>query len=186
MSTVAVFLADGFEEVEALAVVDLCRRAGLDTPMVSVMGGKEVTGSHGIQVLADMLIGELDFDSIDMIMLPGGLKGTEGLENCSLLTDKIKEFDANGKLLSAICAAPTILAHKGLLKGRNACCYPSMEEHLVKAEAVVRQEPVEVSGHITTSRGMGTAMELGLAIVERFQGREAADELARTVVYKRI
>lgn len=186
MSTVAVFLADGFEEVEALAVVDLCRRAGLDTPMISVMGVKEVNGSHGIKVLADKLIEELDFDDVDMIMLPGGLKGTQELENCSLLTEKIKEFDANGRWISAICAAPTVFAHMGLLKGRNSCCYPSMEEHLVKADAVVSQEPVEVSDHITTSRGMGTAMELGLAIVERFQGREAADELARTVVYKRI
>lgn len=186
MSTVAVFLADGFEEVEALAVVDLCRRAGIHTPMVSIMKGREVTGSHGILVLADMLIEELDFDHVDMIMLPGGLKGTQGLENCSALTDKIKEFNAKGRMISAICAAPTVLAHMGLLKDRNSCCYPSMEEHLVKAEAVVSQKPVEVSGHITTSRGMGTAMELGLSIVERFQGREAADELARTVVYKRM
>lgn len=186
MSTVAVFLADGFEEVEALAVVDLCRRAGLNTPMISIMGDKEVTGSHGIKVLADMLLEELDFDGVDMLMLPGGLKGTQRLENCSLLTEKIKEFDADGKLISAICAAPTVFAHLGLLKDRESCCYPSMEEHLVKGEAVVSQEAVEVSDHITTSRGMGTAMELGLAIVERFQGREAANELARTVVYKRI
>lgn len=183
MSRIAVFLADGFEETEALAVVDLCRRAGLDTPMVSVMEDKTVTGSHGIRVIADMMFTEIDFDSVDMIFLPGGLKGTMTLEKCKPLMEKVKDFYDKGKYISAICAAPTIFGRLGLLKNRTACCYPSMETELICAN--VGKNPVEISDHVTTSRGMGTAMDLGLAIVERFMGREVADKLAETVVYNR-
>lgn len=184
MSTVAVFLADGFEEIEGLTVVDLCRRAGLDTPMVSVMKEKQVIGSHGIPVVADLFLNEVDFENVDMIVLPGGMPGTLNLEACEALREQVKEFYAKGKFISAICAAPTVFAHLGLLEGRNACCYPSMEGDM--AGAKVSQNPVEISEHVTTSRGMGTAMDLGLAIVERFKGREAADKLAEAVVYKRV
>lgn len=183
MSTVAVFLADGFEEIEALAVVDLCRRAGLDTPMVSIMQDKIATGSHGIQVIADKMLAEIDFDSVDMIVLPGGLQGILKLEACQPLMEQVKDFYAKGKYISAICAAPTVFGRLGLLKDRTACCYPSMEEELICAK--VGRNPVEISDHVTTSRGMGTAMDLGLAIVERFNGKEAADKLAETVVYQR-
>lgn len=183
MSTVAVFLADGFEEIEALAVVDLCRRAGLDTPMVSIMPDNVVEGSHGIRVTADKMLADIDFGSVDMIVLPGGLQGTLTLEKCEILMEQVKAFYNNGKYISAICAAPTVFGRLGLLKDRVACCYPSMEDELICAE--VGKNPVEVSDHVTTSRGMGTAMDLGLAIVERFKGREAADKLAETVVYKR-
>ncbi len=182
MNTVAVFLADGFEEIEALAVVDLCRRAGLNTHMVSIMAECTVKGSHGIPVVADMLLQDVDFGAVDMIVLPGGMPGTIRLEECGPLMNRVKEFYDAGKYISAICAAPTIFARLGLLKGRNACCYPSMEEQL--ADAKVSRNPVEISDHVTTSRGMGTAIDLGLAIVERFQGKEAADKLAETVVYK--
>lgn len=182
MSTIAVFFADGFEEIEALTVVDLCRRAGLDTVMVSIMEELTVTGSHKIPVVADKLLRDVEFEAVDMIVLPGGMPGTKNLEKCGPLMKQVKEFYAAGKYISAICAAPTIFAHLGLLKGRNACCYPSMEEQLT--DALVSQNPVELSDHVTTSRGMGTAIDLGLAIVERFQGKAAADKLAETVVYR--
>ena len=184
MKKVSVILADGFEEIEALTIVDLCRRAGIRTITVSITEDRQVTGSHKIPVLADCLLKEVDFAGTDMLVLPGGMPGTLNLEACPYLMDRVKEFHADGKCISAICAAPTILAHLGFLNGRNACCFPSMEEQL--ADAKLSHEPVEVSDHITTSRGMGTAMELGLAIVERFQGKETADRLAQTVVYKRI
>ena len=183
MSTVAVFLADGFEEIEALTVVDLCRRAGLETPMVSVKEGKTVNGSHGIFVVADKMLADVDFEAVDMIVLPGGMPGTLNLEACAHLMEQVKDFYAKGKYISAICAAPTVFAHLGLLEGRNACCYPAMEGDM--AGAKVSQNPVEISEHVTTSRGMGTAMDLGLTIVERFKGKETADKLAEAVVYKR-
>lgn len=184
MSTVAVFLAEGFEEVEALTVADLCRRAGLHAPTVSVTKTKEVTGSHKIQVTADMVISELDFETTDMLFLPGGMPGTLNLEACPLLMQKVKEFDAKGKPVSAICAAPTVLAHLGILKDRRACCYPGMEDQLTGAQFSLK--PVEISDHITTSRGVGTAIELALSIVERFEGRGKADRLAEAIVYQRI
>lgn len=184
MAMIAVFLAEGFEEVEALSVIDVCKRAGLHVMTVSITKDKVVTGSHKIPVMADMVISELDFDLVDMIFLPGGMPGTVNLENCSYLMQKVKQFDAERKFLCAICAAPTIFGHMGLLKGRNACCYPGMEDQLIQAQ--VSMNPVEVSDHITTSRGMGTAIELGLSIVEQFQGRLKSDKLAEAIVYQKI
>lgn len=183
MNTVATFLADGFEEVEALAVVDLCRRAGINTILVSVTEREVVVGSHEIAVTTDKLLKDLDFDAVDMIFLPGGMPGTVNLENCKPLMEQIKSFDEQGKCISAICAAPRIFGRMGLLQGRNACSYPAMEEDLTGAE--VSRKPVEVSEHITTSRGMGTAIDLGLAIVERFCGKEKADNLAEAIIYNR-
>ncbi len=183
MSTIAVFFADGFEEIEALTVVDLCRRAGVDTNMISVTGNMVVTGSHNIPITTDMLIDDVDFESVDMIVLPGGMPGTLNLEKCSLLMEQVKSFDAKGKYISAICAAPTVLGRLGILKDKTACCYPSMEEELICKE--VGNNPVETVGHIMTSRGMGTAMDLGLAIVECFKGRDVSKQLAQAVVYNK-
>lgn len=181
MSTVAVFLADGFEEIEALTVVDLCRRAGLDTPMVSVTENEAATGSHSIRVMADMVLGDVDFANVDMIVLPGGMPGTLNLEKCELLMEQVKDFYNNGKYIGAICAAPTVFGRLGLLKDREACCYPSMENELICKE--VSQKSVVISDHVITSRGMGTAMDFGLAIVEHFNGSDAAAKLAKAVVY---
>ena len=181
MSTVAVFLADGFEEIEALTVVDLCRRAGLDTPMVSVTTDEGVTGSHGIRVMADAVLDDVDFANVDMIVLPGGMPGTLNLEKCEPLMERVKAFYENGKYIGAICAAPTVFGRLGLLKDRPACCYPSMENELVCKE--VSQSSVVISDHVITSRGMGTAMDFGLAIVEHFNGCDAAEKLAKAVVY---
>lgn len=187
MSRIAVFLATGFEEIEALTVVDLCRRAGMEAVTVAVMKeeGEEtchVTGSHGITVRADMTFEEVDFDGLDMIVLPGGMPGTRNLEACAPLMQKLDTFYKTGKCLSAICAAPSIFGHRGYLEGRNACAYPGFDKEL--AGAKVSAGPVEVSGHITTSRGLGTAIPFALAIVERFCGREKAEELAKSVVYQ--
>lgn len=179
-----IFFAQGFEEIEALTVVDLLRRAGIETLMVSVTGEKTVTGSHGISVGMDALLGEVDFDELDMIVLPGGMPGTRGLEACALLMERLEEFNSRGKYISAICAAPSILGHRGMLKGRNACSFPEYESHLEGAK--VTGNPVEVSGHIITARGMGCAIDFGLAIVERYQGKEAAEALAAKIVYRAI
>ena len=116
---VAVFFANGYEEIEALTVVDLTRRAGIETWMVSITEEKEVTGSHGITVSMDKILKEVDFKEADMIVLPGGMPGTLNLEACEPLMEQVKEFDKNGKYISAICAAPTVFGHLGLLKGKS-------------------------------------------------------------------
>lgn len=183
MSRIAVFLAEGFEEIEALTVVDLCRRAGIGTDMVSVTGERPVVGSHSICVTADKLLEEEDFDSLDMIVLPGGMPGTKNLEACGKLMEQVELFYRTGKAVSAICAAPSIFGHRGFLRGRNACSYPDFESHLEGAK--VSDKPVEVSEHVITSRGMGAAIDFGLAIVERYRGMEAAEDLAQKIIYQR-
>lgn len=180
---IAVFFAAGYEEIEALTVVDLTRRAGIETWMVSVTEERTVTSSHGVTVAMDKTLSEVDFGEVDMIVLPGGMPGTLNLKACEPLMEKVKEFDKAGKYISAICAAPTVFGHLGLLKGRKACCYPGMEEGLVEAE--VTYEPFAISDHILTSRGMGTAIDFGLQIIARFQGNEAAEEMAAKIVYKK-
>ncbi|MCR5177996.1 MAG: DJ-1/PfpI family protein [Lachnospiraceae bacterium] len=181
MAQTAVFLAEGFEEIEALTVVDLLRRARIGCGTVSVGPDRMVTGSHKITVTADLLFDQVDFDALDMIILPGGAPGTENLRNFKPLTDRVTEFDAAGRYISAICAAPTIFGQLGLLKGKKACCYPGLEDKLEGAD--VSMDSVCVDGHITTSRGMGTAIDFALAIIERFQGTQAAEDMALRVVY---
>ena len=178
---IAVFFANGYEEIEALTVVDLTRRAGIETWMVSITDEKMVTGSHGISVSMDKILSDVNFDEVDMIVLPGGMPGTLNLEACEPLMEKVKEFDKAGKYISAICAAPTVFGHLGLLEGKKACCYPSMEDGLVGAE--VSYETTAIADHILTSRGMGTAIDFGLQIIARFQGQEAADDMAKKIVY---
>ncbi len=182
MANIAIFLADGFEEIEALTVVDLCRRAGLNIDMVSVMERISVTGSHGIEVKADKLISEVKFDEMDMLVLPGGMPGTTNLEKTEALMEKVREFDAAGKFISAICAAPGVFGRAGILQGRKACVFPGLEGELKGAD--VQMTETTVDGHILTSRGMGTAIPFGLAIVERFCGKEAADELGKKIVFR--
>lgn len=182
MAKIGVFLATGFEECEALLVVDVCRRAGLDLKTVSVTGEKEVTSSHGVTVTADLLLQDVDFDGLDMIVLPGGMPGTKNLEACEPLMEQVDVFYEKGKCISAICAAPSIFGHKGFLKGRNATSYPEFESHLEGAE--VSRNSVEVSDHVTTSRGLGTAIDFGLAIVERYKGKEEAERIAKAIIYR--
>ncbi len=179
----AIFLADGFETVEALAVVDLVRRSGMEITMVSVSDELWVKSSHGIAVEADALLREVELSDFEMLILPGGMPGTKNLEACEPLMQAVDAFYQAGKPVSAICAAPTILGRRGYLKGRVAGCFPGMEDGL--EGAVVSTEPVSVDGHVITARGMGCAVAFGLAIVERFLGKEAADRLAKTVVFER-
>lgn len=182
MSRLAVFFAQGFEEIEALTVVDICRRGGLEADMVSVTGEREVAGSHGISVKTDKKFEEVNPGEYDMLVLPGGMPGTKNLEAHSGLMAWVDEFYEKGKYIGAICAAPSIFGHKGILKGKRACSYPSFESHLEGAE--VTSGPVEVSGNVITSRGMGTAIDFGLAILRIFSGEEKADELAKGIVYR--
>ena len=182
MDRLAIFLAEGFEEIEALAVVDLCRRCGLQIDMVSVTGSREVAGAHGISVKADRLFEETVFADYSMLLLPGGMPGTKNLEAHDGLMEQLDAFYEAGKYIGAICAAPTIFGHRGFLKVRKACCYPGMEEQLTGA--VVTEGPVETAGHVVTSRGMGTAIDFGLAVVGLFCGQDRAEQLAKAIVHQ--
>ena len=176
MADTAIFLAEGFEEIEGLMVVDLLRRVGIRVDMVSISDSMQVTGSHQITVTADKLLKEIVFDEYDLLVLPGGMPGTIKLGNCEMLCEELMKAYENGKKIAAI-------GKLGLLNGKKACCYPGMEEGLIGAEAGT--DPVIVDGNIITSRGLGTALDFALAIIENVQSKEAADELAAKVVYAR-
>ena len=180
MSKVNVYLADGFEEVEGLTVVDLLRRAGIETDMVSIMGRKEITGARKIPVLADKLFEEQD--DPDVIVLPGGMPGTLHLKAHEGLADLIRKANKEGKLLAAICAAPTIYGEMGLLEGKNATCYPGMEDKLLGANW--QEQSVVVDGNFVTSRGVGTAIAFALTLVTILKDEETAKSLANSIVYK--
>ncbi len=182
MSKIAVFFGEGFEEIEALTVVDMCRRAGIEVQMVSVTGKAVVTGSHGIPVGMDVQFEEVDFTSLDMLVLPGGMPGTRNLEAHTGLMEQVDAFYAAGKYLAAICAAPSIFGHRGILKGRNACCFPGFEKDLEGAKVTTAK--VTQDEHVITSRGMGTALDFSLAIVALFCGEEVANQKANSILYK--
>lgn len=181
MAKVYIFFATGCEEVEALTVVDLLRRAKIETVMVSVTGEKIVTSSHGVSIVTDALFEEID-DSADMIVLPGGLPGTHNLAAHAGLTQMIHRFDAASKYLAAICAAPTVYGKMGLLEGRMATCYPGMESELL--DATTLEDGVVIDGRYITSRGLGTAIPFGLALVGLLTDTETAEALAHKIVYE--
>lgn len=182
MKKAAVFFGTGYEEIEALTVVDLLRRAGIKTVCVAVDNKSHVTGSHSISVAMDTGIDALDFDSFDILVCPGGMPGTKNLEACIKLTEQLRKFSENGKLIAAICAAPSIFGHMGLLAGKKACIYPGMEKELSGAEVCF--DKVVKSGNIITSRGMGTAIAFSLEIIASLLDKEIADDLAEKIVYK--
>lgn len=182
MKKIAVFFGEGYEEIEALTVVDICRRSGLEVEMVSITDQREATGAHGITVKMDRTFGEADFDGYDMLVLPGGMPGTKNLEAHQGLMAQIDAFYAAGRYIAAICAAPSIFGHRGILRGRKACSYPGFESHLEGAQ--VTEGPVEISDNVVTSRGMGTAIEFALAIVGIFCGSHKAEEMAESIVHR--
>ncbi len=181
MKQVSVFLADGFEEIEGLTVVDILRRAGVRVDTVSITGDQTIHGSHQIDVQADFLFEEMDFERTDMLVLPGGMPGTLNLMNHKGLQELLKAYYEKGQYIAAICAAPSILGRLGFLKGRRACCYPSFEEKLEGAEVVY--DPVSVDGHIITSRGMGTAILFALKLTGLLCGEEKAEEMGRSIIF---
>ena len=173
-----VFLAEGFEEIEALAPVDVMRRAGLSVTIVSVTDNLVVKGSHGIPVVADVLFNEPDYADAALLFLPGGLPGATNLAAhegvCALLTSKAAQDEV---IVSAICAAPLVLGGLGLLQGKQATCYPGFEDTMLGATYTTAK--VTVDGHVFTACGPGAAWELGFTFVEHFCGVEKADELRK-------
>lgn len=179
---VYLFLAQGNEEIEALTVVDLLRRAGIEIKTVSITDSLNVVGAHAIEVKADVLFKDIDFDKADMLVLPGGNPGFKNLGAFEPLMKKVDEFAANGKYVAAICGAPTEVGKRGNYKGKTACCYPDMESMLIGAK--VSYDKVCVDGNLITSRGMGTAIDFSLTIVSLLKDKETADKLAKGIVYR--
>ncbi len=176
------FIAEGFEEIEALCPLDIMRRAGLDVTTVGI-GSRQITGAHKICVQTDITDSEyekLSEHSADMIFLPGGMPGTLNLANSRIVRDAIRLAQKEDKYIAAICAAPSILGDMGILEGKEAICYPGFEEHLLGAKLSVQK--VVLDGRILTAAGMGVAVDMGLAIVEIFCGREKMLSLKKAII----
>ena len=182
MSKVLIFLAEGFEEIEALTVVDLLRRANIDICMVSITGEKMVRGAHGINVEADKLYEDTEIEKADMLVLPGGMPGTKNLMKHDALVSQLKKFHEEGKAVAAICAAPMILGENGILEGKKAVCYPGFEENL-KGAVVLKEEAV-TDGNVITSRGLGTAIEFAGEIITYLLDAKKAQEIKDSVLYR--
>ena len=173
------FLANGFEEVEALCPLDLLRRAGLEVTTVGV-GGEMIVGSHGIAVQADIPEALYRDSSPEMIILPGGMPGTRHLDESRTVDTALRVAANKGAYLAAICAAPMVLGKRGYLEGKRAICFPGFEEYLTGA--TVAEERVVRDGKVITAAGMGVALEFGLALVAALKGQETADDLRRAVL----
>ncbi|MGN0609424.1 MAG: DJ-1 family glyoxalase III [Oscillospiraceae bacterium] len=166
------FLAQGFEEIEAITVIDILRRAGKEVVTVGI-GGRNITGAHGIAVTADTDDKSAVLDErLEMVFLPGGMPGTLNLDKSDFVEKTLAYCTANDLYIAAICAAPSVLGHKGVLEGKKASCYPGFEKELKGAE--VSYDPVSVDGKVITSRGPATAMAFGLKLAEITVSAEAA------------
>ena len=179
---VLIFLVDGFEEIEAMAPIDLLRRAGIIVDTVSINEDNQVTSSRKIRVLTDKTIDEINFENYEMIVLPGG-PGTENYMKSEKLLEKLKEFSINRKL-GAICAAPTILSALGILNGKQAICFPACEPDLIKDGAIIVNQDVVKDNNIITSRGAGTAIDFSLALIEELLGKNKSHEIRKEILYK--
>lgn len=178
-----VFLSDGFEEIEALAPVDILRRGGCDVKTVGV-GGKTVCGSHKIPVVCDITAQEAVTDGLEGIILPGGMPGTLNLEKSGVVQRFIDFATENGLYIGAICAAPSILGHKGLLRGKKATCFPGFEKELDGAEFL--DTPVVTDGKTTTACGAGAAFDFGFRLLSELTGdKEGADALKKSMKYNK-
>ena len=176
---VYVFLAEGFEEIEAIAPIDIFRRAGLETVTVSVTSKKEVTAAHGITVLADELLNETDFADASLLFLPGGMPGTRNLDALPELKEIILAQVNGSKPVAAICAAPLIFGKMGLLNGKEAICYPGFEGEL--QGATISGAKIVKDGLVHTAQGAGVAVDFALTLVAELKGKEVADQLAKAI-----
>jgi 4-methyl-5(b-hydroxyethyl)-thiazole monophosphate biosynthesis len=179
---VYVLLGTGFEEVEAIAPIDLLRRAGISVLTVGVEG-KTVTGSHGIPVVADIEIGQMDLTDLDMIVLPGGLGGVATVRKSEAALEALRFAWENGKYVAAICAGPTVLADLGITNGRTATCYPGCESGMGSANTV-SDVPCVVDGKLITGASAGCAVPFALALIETLKGSEEAQKIARQIVIR--
>ena len=181
---VHLFLANGFEEIEGLTVVDLLRRAEVDVTTVSVSGNETIHGAHKIHVQSDKLFEDMNYDEYDMVVLPGGMPGTLHLGEHQGVKEVLEQFYQKGKYIAAICAAPSVLGKYGMLKGRKATSYSGFEDQLVGSEYLL--DEVVVDDFIITSRGMGTAIAFSLTLIEKLNGKEQADQIGKSIIYSKV
>ena len=180
--TTYIFLADGFEEIEAITPIDILRRAGIETITVSISENLRVVGAHHIAVEADCLFSSCDFTQADALILPGGLPGTTNLGAHQPLLDLLKRHHDAGKLTAAICAAPSILGKLNLLNGKEAICFPSFENTL--QGATISDNKVVKSGNTITAKAAGVAVEFALEVVATLKGNEEAQKIAQVIYFK--
>lgn len=177
---IAVHLANGFEEIEAVCIIDVLRRADIDVSVVSVTGKLEVTGAHQLKVMADTLFEQVNYDEVYMIVLPGGMPGASNLDAHSGLKEMIMKFNAGNKQLAAICAAPLVFGNLGILKGKQAVCYPGFENYLKGAEVLTL--PVVEYGNVITGNGPGSAIQFALEIVKKAVSTEKANLISKQMM----
>jgi 4-methyl-5(b-hydroxyethyl)-thiazole monophosphate biosynthesis len=180
---VLVPLAEGFEEIEFAAIVDVLRRGGLDVVTAAIRPGA-VRGAHGVTVAADREWKDVDTESFDLLVLPGGQPGTNHLKADARVLDAVRRFESSGRRVAAICAAPTVLHAAGILAGRSATSYPGVRDALAGV-ALVADRAVVRDGRVTTSQGPGTAIAFALDLVAQAAGEERADEVARALLVER-
>jgi len=180
MRKAIIFLAEGFEEVEALTPVDVLRRAGIEVITVSISDTIQVTGAHQITVTADACFNDIDYKSANILVLPGGMPGTTNLFNHEGLRKLLQEFASENKWIAAICAAPMILGELGFLKGKTVTCYPGFESHLKGAN--VTTQSVVTDKNIITGKGIGAAMDFSLRLVEVLTDKNTAEDLSKKMV----
>lgn len=185
MKKVYVFLANGFEDIEALAPVDIMRRADIDVVTVSIIEDLTVVSAHGVAVMADTIFTLCDYDDASLLFLPGGMPGAANLMNCESLCELLEKKYREGTCLAAICAAPSILGELGILEGHNATCYPGFEEHLHGANIDDKAFIVKDGEQLITACGPAAAMELGFTFVEKLCGKEKADEVRAGMLFGR-
>lgn len=183
MPRVAVILADGFEEIEAMAVVDVLRRANIEVVMAGLHPG-HITSARGVRVIPDTVIDAIKADDFDMIVLPGGQPGADNLNADARVKNLITAFNQKGKYTAAICAAPYVLGNAGILSGKHATSYPTYKEQL--SGAIYEERPVVADGNVLTSKGPGTALCFALAIVERLVGKDRALKIKDAMLIRDI
>ena len=179
MAKVIAYMANGLEEVECLAVVDVLRRAGIEVILASIHESRKIKGSHNIYIGADALAKDVDASRADLIFLPGGMPGTRYLGECEIVANAVKQAVADGRRVAAICAAPSVLGELHLLEGKKATCYPGFEEKLYGAQHV--PDGVVTDGNITTCRGLGYAIALGLELIRVLISEEKSLEIKRAI-----
>lgn len=182
---VYVFLANGFEDIEGLAPVDILRRGGVEVKTVGIMGSEYVETAHGVTLKADVKFEDIDnFDDADLLLLPGGMSGSLHLKNHKGVCDALEEQNEKGKYIGAICAAPMVLGKLGILEGKKATCYPGFEKYLDGAEYTA--DMVTVDGNIITGRGPAAAMPYGFALLSLFVGRDDVKAIEDGMIYTQL
>ncbi|MDR2138371.1 MAG: DJ-1/PfpI family protein [Tannerella sp.] len=181
MKKAYLFLATGFEEVEAIGTIDVLRRGEVSLTTVSIIGERAVTGAHGIPVIADRLFEDVDFSDADALILPGGGPGSQMLNRHEGLKQQLVRHSEQGKVVAAICAAPLVLGGLGLLKGKKATCYPGVEPQLTGA--ILTGEPAVRDGNIITGKGPGVVFDFALAVLTALQGEETSNSVTEDLLY---